>query len=46
MYSDQSTVIDELNNKFGQQSFVIQPTQDEIPTLWVSKDKIKDVLST
>lgn len=45
MYSDQSTVIDELNNKFGQQSFVSQPTQDEIPTLWVSKDKIKDVLS-
>lgn len=38
------SVIEELQNSFGQGEFIIQPAADDIPTLWVSKNRIVDVL--
>ncbi|BBO18044.1 NADH dehydrogenase I chain C/D [Candidatus Brocadia pituitae] len=39
-----SGIIDELKTKFGGREFIEQKTHDEFPTLWVSKEKIVDVL--
>ncbi|MCC7212823.1 MAG: NADH-quinone oxidoreductase subunit C/D [Candidatus Brocadia sp.] len=39
-----SGIIDELKTKFGEREFIVQKTHDEFPTLWVSKEKIVDVL--
>jgi len=30
--------------KFGEESFIVQATVDETPTLWVAKDKLREVL--
>lgn len=38
------SVIEELQNSFGQGEFIIQPAADDIPTLWVSKNRMVDVL--
>lgn len=40
-----SSIIDELKNKFGEKEFFEQKTRDEFPTLWVSKEKLVDVLN-
>ena len=37
------TVVDELYYKFGQATFTLQDSKDEVPTLWVPKNKINDV---
>lgn len=39
-----SEIIDELKNKFGEKEFFEQKTHDEFPTLWISKEKLVDVL--
>ncbi|MEN8260727.1 MAG: NADH-quinone oxidoreductase subunit C/D [Pseudomonadota bacterium] len=35
----------ELFDRFGEDRFLVQPTCDEIPTFWVSRDDIRTVLS-
>jgi len=37
-------IIDDLKTIFGDSILAVQPTRDEIPTLWVSHNKINDVL--
>jgi len=34
----------ELSERFGHVDFVVQPTRDAIPTLWVPRDHLRDVL--
>jgi NADH-quinone oxidoreductase subunit C/D len=38
------TIIDDLKSAFGPAILAVQPTRDGIPTLWVSPDKVKDLL--
>ena len=42
---DQS-VIEELQARFGAESFTLQPTADGIPTLWVAPGLVHDALAT
>ncbi len=35
---------DELRNRFPDSEVTQQPTRDEIPTFWVAKDKVHDIL--
>ena len=42
--SDTPLLIQELQGKFGDATVSVQPTDDGVPLLWVSKDKICDVL--
>ncbi len=44
MQGSESTV-DVLFRNFGSESFVVQRTIDQIPTLWVSRDKLREVLA-
>lgn len=37
-------VINELKDSFGDAILAVQPTRDDIPTLWVSKDRVNNVL--
>lgn len=37
-------VVSELFAEFGEGSFVVQPTKDDVPTLWVTRDKLVAVL--
>jgi NADH-quinone oxidoreductase subunit C/D len=41
---DQSVVQDDLRQRFGDAVLAEQSTADQIPTLWVKKERIKDVL--
>lgn len=38
-------VVRELYARFGENAFVLQPTKDGVPTLWVGKDRLLEVLS-
>jgi NADH-quinone oxidoreductase subunit C/D len=38
------TISDELRARFPDTEFIPQPTRDEIPTFWVAKEKVHDVL--
>ena len=40
-----STVLDDLIQKFGADTFVVQHTADEMPTAWCTADKLVEVLS-
>jgi len=40
-----NSTVDELFTRFGAQCFVPQPTPDDTPTLWVSRDRLLDVLT-
>src|SRR5579871_2392050 len=40
-----TTVVDELQEKFGSEAITSQPTRDVIPTFWTSKDTIRDVVA-
>jgi NADH-quinone oxidoreductase subunit C/D len=40
----QNTIIQELQRTFGETAVTPQATRDEIPTLWVAKDRVSDVL--
>jgi NADH-quinone oxidoreductase subunit C/D len=42
--SDDPTVISELEQRFGSDSFVGQETRCEFPTLWVSKTELPEIL--
>ncbi|MBK7299046.1 MAG: NADH-quinone oxidoreductase subunit C/D [Moraxellaceae bacterium] len=37
-------VVRELYAQFGAEAFVLQPTKDDVPTLWVGRDKLVEVL--
>ena len=37
-------VLDELFEKFGEQTFVVQATHDSVPTVWLDADHLHDVL--
>jgi NADH-quinone oxidoreductase subunit C/D len=37
-------IIDDLKILFGESILAVQPTRDNIPTLWVTRDKARDVL--
>jgi len=37
-------IIEDLQTTFGDAILAVQPTRDEIPTLWVSQDRVNDVL--
>ncbi len=36
--------MDEMSARFGADSLVVQPTPDDVPTLWVTRDKLKEVI--
>jgi len=42
--NNELNIIRELQDRFGDITFLRQTTQDEIPTVWVSRDKIHSVL--
>ena len=37
-------VVSELFAEFGEGNFIVQPTKDDVPTLWVPREKLVDVL--
>lgn len=39
----ENKTVGELFNRFGEAQFQIQPTVDDIPTLWVPRDQVHDV---
>jgi NADH-quinone oxidoreductase subunit C/D len=41
---DDENILQELQKKFSDTTFTNQITQDDLPTVWVSKDKVHDVL--
>lgn len=43
--NQQPAVIPALQQKFGESSFVLQQTVENMPTLWLHRDKILDVLT-
>ena len=42
--NDQGKIADQLREQFGDSILYQQPTKDDVPTLWVKKEKIKPVL--
>jgi len=38
-------VVRELHEQFGAENFVFQSTLDNVPTLWVPREKLKDILA-
>jgi NADH-quinone oxidoreductase subunit C/D len=40
-----SNIIEELKLKFGDSDLVVKPAADDIPTLWIPKEKIIDILT-
>ena len=38
------SIIDDLKNTFGEAVLAVQPTRDDIPTLWVTRERARDVL--
>ena len=38
------TIIEELRTAFGEAILAVQPTRDNIPTCWVSREKARDIL--
>ena len=38
-------IMHELSDRFGADSFVPQPTRDQVPTVWAGADKFRDVLA-
>ena len=43
--SDMPQIVSELSDWFGDNVFTLQPTADGIPTLWVSREKIRDIIA-
>jgi NADH-quinone oxidoreductase subunit C/D len=39
-----ANIIDDLKTLFGESILAVQPTRDDIPTLWIGRDKARDVL--
>jgi NADH-quinone oxidoreductase subunit C/D len=38
-------IVEELQSKFGESTFIPQTTRDDIPTLWAPKDKLTEILT-
>src|SRR5574341_52439 len=38
------SIIDDLKSTFGDAVLAVQPTRDDIPTLWVTRERARDVL--
>ncbi|MGR8998123.1 MAG: NADH-quinone oxidoreductase subunit C/D [Gammaproteobacteria bacterium] len=43
--SDMPQIVTELSERFGSSSFTLQSTADGIPTLWLSREKVRTVLA-
>jgi NADH-quinone oxidoreductase subunit C/D len=41
---EQPSVLQELQNRFGEDIATQQPTRDQAPTLWVDRERVRDVL--
>lgn len=41
---DRPDVIEEIQSRFGEAALARQATRDEVPTAWVAKDRVRDVL--
>jgi NADH-quinone oxidoreductase subunit C/D len=39
-----SSIVQELQTTFGEATITPQPMRDEIPTLWVSQDRVREIL--
>lgn len=39
-----TTIVDELRGRFGRDACSVQPTCDDIPTVWTSKEKLGEML--
>lgn len=42
--TNNSTIVKELQDKFGESNLVFQETRDEVPTFWISREKLIDTL--
>ncbi|MCC6731081.1 MAG: NADH-quinone oxidoreductase subunit C/D [Chthonomonadales bacterium] len=42
--TEQPTIVEELQERFGADAFTVQPTRDGVPTLWTGADRVPDVL--
>jgi NADH-quinone oxidoreductase subunit C/D len=42
--SERPDVVRELRTRFGAETFTLQPTADAVPTLWVSRERVRAVL--
>jgi NADH-quinone oxidoreductase subunit C/D len=42
--NDNTNIVEELQNKFGEAVITQQTTRDEIPTLWVARDRAHEIL--
>ena len=42
--SNHSMIVQELQTKFSDSIVAIQATRDEVPTVWVLEDKVRDIL--
>jgi NADH-quinone oxidoreductase subunit C/D len=42
--NDNTNIVEELQNEFGEAVIRLQSTQDEIPTLWVARDRAHEIL--
>lgn len=42
--SEQPDVVSELQTRFGAEAFSLQPTADSIPTLWVDRERVRELL--
>jgi NADH-quinone oxidoreductase subunit C/D len=38
-------IVEELQSRFGESTFIPQTTRDDIPTLWAPKDKLTEILT-
>lgn len=42
---DRPAIVDEIESRLGIDSIIaVQPTRDEIPTIWVSKERVREIL--
>jgi NADH-quinone oxidoreductase subunit C/D len=42
--NEDPSIYQDLKEKFGEAALAHQPTRDDIPTIWVIKDRVRDVL--
>jgi len=44
MKNPQSDIVVELENRFGETVLEVQPTRDGVPTIWVSRENVREIL--
>jgi NADH-quinone oxidoreductase subunit C/D len=42
--NEDSSIYQDLREKFGEAVLAHQPTRDDIPTIWITRDRVRDVL--